>query len=94
MGVWMLVMTSRSKSIHKDSTQIDIRGKMCPLTFVYTKLTLEELEKGDILEVYLDFPPALKNIPESCKRQNLAELLEVIENPSDKPEWIMILKKL
>ena len=90
----MLVMSSRDKSFYKDSKQLDIRGKMCPLTFVYTKLTLEELEKDTILEVYLDFPPALKNIPESCKRQSIAELLEIKENPSDKPEWIMILKKL
>jgi TusA-related sulfurtransferase len=67
---------------------------VCPLTFVYTKLALEKLNTDTILEVYLDFPPALKNIPESCKRQSLAELLEVKEYHSDKPEWIMILKKL
>jgi len=76
------------------SKQIDIRGKVCPLTFVYTKLALEELNKDTILEVLLDFLPALKNIPESCKRQSIAELLEVKEIHSDKPEWLMILKKL
>ena len=90
----MLAMSSTDKSNYKDSTQLDIRGKVCPLTFVYTKLALEELERGRILEVYLDFPPALKNIPESCKRQNMAELLEIKKHHSDKPEWIMILKKL
>ena len=87
-------MNSIDKPYYKDSTQLDIRGKICPLTFVYTKLALEELAKGKILEVYLDFPAALKNIPESCKRQNIAELLEIKEIHSDKPEWIMILKKL
>ncbi|MBY9009493.1 MAG: sulfurtransferase TusA family protein [Candidatus Lokiarchaeota archaeon] len=87
-------MSSTDKSNYKDSAQLDIRGKVCPLTFVYTKLALEELERGRILEVYLDFPPALKNIPESCKRQNMAELLEIKKHHSDKPEWIMILKKL
>jgi tRNA 2-thiouridine synthesizing protein A len=90
----MIAMSSKSKPIYKDSKQIDIRGKVCPLTFVYTKLTLERLEKGRILEVYLDFPAALKNIPESCKRQNIAELLEIKKHYSDKPEWIMVLKKL
>ena len=87
-------MSSHIKPYFKDSKQIDIRGKVCPLTFVYTKLALEELNRDTILEVYLDFPPALKNIPESCKRQSLAELLEIKEYHSDKPEWIMILKKL
>ena len=89
----MFAMSSKIKSFYKDSKQIDIRGKVCPLTFVYTKLALEELEKDTILEVYLDFPPALKNIPESCKRQNIAELLEIKEF-SNKPEWIMTLKKI
>ena len=76
------------------SKKIDIRGKVCPLTFVYTKLALEELDKDTILEVILDFQPALKNIPESCKRQSIAELLEVKEIHSGKLEWLMILKKL
>ncbi|MHA2287376.1 MAG: sulfurtransferase TusA family protein [Promethearchaeota archaeon] len=87
-------MSSKDKPIYKDSKQIDIRGKVCPLTFVYTKLALEKLEKHTILEVYLDFPPALKNIPESCKRQSIADLLEIKKRYSDKPEWIMILRKL
>lgn len=90
----MLAMSSYIKPFYKDSIQIDIRGEVCPLTFVYTKLALEKLEKNKILEVHLDFRPALKNIPESCKRQNIAELLEIKDYLSDKPEWIMILKKL
>jgi len=87
-------MSNTNKAHYKNSTHLDIRGKVCPLTFVYTKLALEKLAKGKILEVHLDFPAALKNIPESCKRQNIAELLEIREHHSDKPEWIMILKKL
>jgi len=74
--------------------RIDIRGKVCPMTFVYTKLTLEELDKGDILEVLLDFPAALENIPKSCKRQNLAKLLEIKEINVVKNEWIIKLMKL
>lgn len=74
--------------------QIDIRGKVCPMTFVYTKLALEDLDKGDLLEVLLDFPAALENISKSCKRQNLAEVLEIKENNADKDEWIMKLMKL
>ncbi|MFX1320480.1 MAG: sulfurtransferase TusA family protein [Promethearchaeota archaeon] len=73
---------------------LDIRGKVCPMTFVYTKLKLEELDRGDILEVLLDFPAALKNIPENCKRQSLAELLEIKELDSEKDVWLMKLKKL
>lgn len=83
------------KETEKDSVRhLDIRGIVCPLTFVYTKLELEELSKGDILEVLLDFPAALKNIPENCKRQSLAKLLEIEELDSKKEVWILRLKKL
>ncbi len=90
----MRAMSSKNKPGYKISKQLDIRGKVCPLTFVYTKLAIEELETDAFLEIYLDFPAALKNIPESCKRQSIAELVEIKENPSEKSEWIMILKKL
>jgi len=64
------------------------------MTFVYIKLRLEELDKGDILEVLLDFPAALKNIPENCKRQSLAVLLEIKEMVSDDKFWCLRLKKI
>jgi tRNA 2-thiouridine synthesizing protein A len=74
--------------------RLDIQGEVCPMTFVYTKLALEEIKKGDILEVKLDFPSALKNIPDSCKRQNLAEVINIKKLKSDKKTWVLILKKL
>ncbi len=74
--------------------KIDIKGKMCPMTFVYTKLALEELNRGDILEVELDFPSALKNVPENCKRQELAELVEIREKDKIKEIYELVLKKL
>lgn len=78
----------------KKVTQIDIRGKVCPMTFVYTKLALEKLGATEILEVLLDFPAALKNIPNSCERQSLAEVIEKKEIDPSKNEWVLILKRL
>lgn len=77
-----------------DIKKLDLRGKICPMTFVYTKLAIEELNKGDIIEVVVDFPPAVENIPDSCKRQSLAELLEITEIDSHKKSWRLSLKKL
>jgi len=73
---------------------LDIKGKVCPMTFVYTKLKLEELNEGDILEVILDFRAAVKKIPENCERQSLAELIEVKEIREKKRNWLLTLKKL
>ena len=64
------------------------------MTFVYTKLALEEMDEGEVIEVLLDFPPALKNIPESCKRQNLAEVLEIKKLDKIKKVWRLNLRKI
>ena len=74
--------------------KINIKGHICPMTFVYTKLALEELNKGDILEVELNFRPAIKNVPENCKRQSLAELVEVREINKTAEIYELVLKKL
>jgi len=73
---------------------IDIRGKVCPMTFVYTKLALEEMERDQKLIIKLDFPAALKNIPKSCKTQNLGEIISTKKVNSEKVYWVMKIKKL
>ena len=35
-------------------TKLDIRDKRCPSTFLYTKLALEQLEQGELLDVRID----------------------------------------
>lgn len=74
--------------------KLDIRGKVCPMTFVYTKLNLEKMKKGEILEVMLDFPAAVENIPASCKRQNIGEILEINELNLEKKTWLLKIKKI
>ncbi len=49
----------------KDS--LDLRGVVCPMNFVKTKLKLESMEDGEILEVVLDSGEAIQNVPKSIK---------------------------
>lgn len=59
---------------------LDIKGEVCPNTFVYTKIKLEEIayDGGGILKVILDNAPAVENIPRSLKNEKLNyEVLEV-----------------
>ena len=46
---------------------IDLRGVMCPINFVKTKLRLESMEDGQILEVILDSGEPIQNVPKSLK---------------------------
>ena len=45
---------------------LDIRGEVCPFTFVRTKLALEALPIDATLRVITDHEPASRNIPRSA----------------------------
>ena len=49
--------------------KVDLRGVVCPLNFVKTKLMLEEMESGQLLEVILDGGEPIKNVPRSVKAE-------------------------
>ncbi len=49
--------------------ELDLRGEVCPYTFVKTKLKLEELESGEELSVTFDHAPAVENVPRSLKNE-------------------------
>jgi tRNA 2-thiouridine synthesizing protein A len=48
---------------------IDLRGVLCPINFVKTKLKLEMMESGQILEVTLDDGEPMRNVPRSLKEE-------------------------
>ncbi|MCP4267915.1 MAG: sulfurtransferase TusA family protein [Candidatus Brocadiaceae bacterium] len=49
--------------------KIDLRGVLCPINFVKTKLKLEAMEDGQILEVTLDDGEPMRNVPRSIKEE-------------------------
>ncbi len=46
---------------------LDLRGTPCPLNFVRTKLKLEQLPPGTLLEVWLDPGEPIEQVPDSLK---------------------------
>lgn len=67
---------------------LDLKGKICPMTFVYTKIALEEMEPGQILEVILDYVPSFTNVPRSVKLQKLGTLIHELMDGDTKTIWI------
>jgi tRNA 2-thiouridine synthesizing protein A len=49
--------------------ELDLRGEVCPYTFVKTKLKLEEMESGDDLIVLLDDATATANVSKSLRNE-------------------------
>ena len=55
---------------------LDLRGVMCPLNYVKTKLKLEMMDHGDRLEVWLDAGEPIKNVPTSLRNDGHKVLAE------------------
>ena len=48
---------------------LDLRGTPCPINFVRTKLRLEQMEPGSVLEVWLDPGEPIEQVPDSLKME-------------------------
>jgi tRNA 2-thiouridine synthesizing protein A len=90
----MLVLNDMKDSRHQKIQELDIRGKVCPMTFVYTKLKLEEMKKGELLRVILDFPAAVDSVPANCKRQKIGETLEIETLDTEIKTWTLMIRKI
>ncbi|MEL7069365.1 MAG: sulfurtransferase TusA family protein [Cyanobacteria bacterium J06581_3] len=52
--------------------KMDLRGTPCPLNFVKTKLKLEKMSPGALLEVWLDPGEPIEQVPDSLKMDGYA----------------------
>lgn len=52
-----------------EDRSIDLRGEVCPMNFVKTKLILEEMNEGEVLKVTLDAGDPMRNVPRSIKEE-------------------------
>ena len=58
---------------------VDITDVNCPVTFVKTKVALEELDEGQILQVHLNDGEPVQNVPRSIKEEG-HRVLKLIHN--------------
>ncbi len=52
---------------HTPDAQLDLRGTPCPINFVRTRLRLEQLQPGSLLEVWLDPGEPIEQVPDSLR---------------------------
>ncbi|MEZ0361305.1 MAG: sulfurtransferase TusA family protein [Hydrogenobacter sp.] len=75
----------------KYDRELDIRGDVCPFTFVKSKLVLEQMDRGEILRVIVDYKPSAENVPKSMREEG-QEVLAV--NQIGEREWEIIVRKV
>ncbi len=51
--------------LEQPDDKLDLRGTPCPLNFVRTKLRLQQMSPGSLLEVWLDPGEPIEQVPDS-----------------------------
>jgi len=69
---------------------IDLRGEVCPYTYVKSKLAIEEMEAGEVLEIIVDHKPAVENVPRSMENEG-HEVVEISQN--NKTDYKIVVRK-
>lgn len=60
---------------------LDLRGTPCPINFVRTKLKLEKMNPGEVLEVWLDRGEPVEQVPDSLRMEGY--LISTLEDRAD-----------
>ncbi len=84
-------MTQASQ--HSDADVfLDITSDVCPLTFVKTKLAIEKMPSGQVIEVRLNDGEPLTNVPRSVEEHGHA-ILSLEEEEEGSGTWRLVVKK-
>lgn len=63
----------------KFDEQVDITDKVCPMTFVKAKVSMDELEDGEVLAIRMNDGEPVQNVPRSMKEEG-HKILKLTDN--------------
>src|SRR5271157_6211269 len=66
-----LGMEARGKAV---AVRLDLRGVKCPLNWARAKVRLEQMARGEVLELTLDDPRGARDIPSAAEAEGYAVL--------------------
>jgi tRNA 2-thiouridine synthesizing protein A len=69
--------------------ELNLKGKICPYTFIESMLELEDMKPDEVLRVIVDYPPAVCDVPRSLKNEGY-EILEV--SPVNETDWAILVR--
>lgn len=75
------VDVSTPASSQRPDHSLDLRGTPCPINFVRTKLQLEKMPPGALLEVWLDAGEPVEQVPDSLRMEGYA--IEALQSQGD-----------
>lgn len=81
-------MTVTLDTIPADAS-LNLRGTPCPINFVRTKLKLETMAPGQILEVWLDAGEPIEQVPDSLRMEGYI-IQSIDENRDDRSTYFVL----
>jgi len=69
--------------------ELNLKGKVCPYTFVESMLALEEMEIGQVLRVIVDYGPSACDVPKSLAREGY-DILDV--SKINETDWAICVR--
>ena len=69
--------------------RLDLRGVKCPLNWAHAKVRLEQMERGETLELGLDDPRGARDIPGAAEAEGYA----IVESRADGPLFHLKIEK-
>ena len=69
---------------------LDLKGEVCPYTFVKSKLALEQMEVNQVLKITVDNSESASNVPRSLELEG-HEVVDV--NQVEPVVWNIIVRK-
>ena len=75
---------------NKSIKTISLKGEICPMTFVKTKLALEKISSGERIKVIYDSIEAKTNVPRSLEELNY-RIIEI--SKLEKSNFYIIIEK-
>jgi TusA-related sulfurtransferase len=72
-----------------DAIKLDLRGIKCPLNWAYAKVRLEQMARGERLELMLDDPRGARDIPRAAE----AEGYVVVDIGRNADTWQIRIEK-
>jgi tRNA 2-thiouridine synthesizing protein A len=77
-----------SPEIHIDE-ELNLKGKVCPYTFIESMMALEEMKIGEVLRVIVDYAPSVCDVPKTLAREGY-EVLDV--SKVNETDWAIVVR--
>jgi tRNA 2-thiouridine synthesizing protein A len=80
---------SGNSGAQKIDKELNLKGKICPYTFIESMLVLDEMQDGEVLKVIVDYAPAVCDVPKSLESEGY-EILDV--SAINDTDWAILVK--